>query len=169
MQDEAAGRLRPLAVDDLETIRAWRNHPNVRSSMFSTSEISREEHQGWFDRASADAARRLLLLERDDRAIGFVQFQILGGGGIAEWGFYVAPGAKKGTGGLLARHALRFAFRDAGFHKVCGRVLAFNEPSIAFHLKFGFQREGILREHHFDGSRYHDVLCFGLLKPAQQD
>ncbi|RXZ65078.1 UDP-4-amino-4,6-dideoxy-N-acetyl-beta-L-altrosamine N-acetyltransferase [Pelagerythrobacter rhizovicinus] len=158
-----------MAADDLETIRAWRNHPNVRSSMFSTNEITREEHQAWFDRASADAARRLLLLERDDRAIGFVQFQVLGEGGIVEWGFYVAPRAQKGTGSLLSHHALRFAFQHAGFHKVCGRVLAFNEPSIAFHLKFGFLREGILREHHFDGSRYHDVFCFGLLKSAWHD
>lgn len=168
MQHETTDRLRPLTGDDLETIRAWRNHPDVRSSMFSTNEITRDEHRAWFDRASADAARRLLLLERDDRAAGFVQFEIVGDGGIAEWGFYVAPGAKKGTGGLLARYALRFAFQDAGFHKVCGRVLAFNEPSIAFHLKFGFLREGILREHHFDGSRYHDVFCFGLLRPVEQ-
>jgi UDP-4-amino-4,6-dideoxy-N-acetyl-beta-L-altrosamine N-acetyltransferase len=169
MLDDTAERLRPLAADDLETIRAWRNHPDIRRCLFSTHEIPRDEHQAWFEHASEDSARRLLLLERDNRAAGFVQFQVLAAGGIVEWGFYVAPGAEKGTGSVLARHALRFAFHDAGFHKVCGRVLAFNEPSIAFHLKFGFRREGTLREHHFDGTRYHDVLCFGLLQAAEQD
>jgi len=30
-------------------------------------------------------------------------------------------------------------------------------------LRLGFQREGVLRQQHFDGQQYHDVVCFGLL------
>lgn len=169
MLNDTVERLRALTADDLETIRAWRNHPDTRGSMFSSNEIARVEHQAWFERCSADPSRQLLLLEQGNYATGFVQFQTFGDGGIVEWGFYVAPGGKKGTGSVLARHALRFAFHDAGFHKVCGRVLAFNEPSIALHLKFGFRREGLLLEHHFDGKRYHDVCCYGLLRAAYRD
>jgi UDP-4-amino-4,6-dideoxy-N-acetyl-beta-L-altrosamine N-acetyltransferase len=48
-------------------------------------------------------------------------------------------------------------------HKLCGQALAFNERSIRFHQNLGFRREGVLRQQHFDGEQYHDVVCFGLL------
>jgi len=169
MEHSSAAKLRRVTAADLETIRGWRNDPRVSSSMFSSQTVTRNEHRAWFDRVSSDPDRSLFVLEREDAPRGFVQFHVVGTGGIAEWGFYVAPDAERGTGRLLAEHALRFAFSDANYHKVCGRVLAFNSPSIAFHLKFGFSLEGTLRDHHFDGERYHDVLCFGLLHSAQPD
>jgi RimJ/RimL family protein N-acetyltransferase len=59
--------------------------------------------------------------------------------------------------------ALHHAFGVLGVHKVSGQALDFNTASIRFHERLGFRREGLLREHHFDGERYHDILCFGLL------
>ena len=44
-------------------------------------------------------------------------------------------------------------------------VYTFGNP-IAAHCyeKIGFQREGLLRQHAFDGQRYHDVVIMGYLK-----
>jgi len=156
-------RLRPMTADDLETVLAWRNHPQVRRCMFSSGEIAPDEHAAWFARASVDTDRMLLIFERDGDPSGFVSFDGTAKGGVVDWGFYLAPEAPRGTGAVLGRHALDYAFVDNGFHKVCGRVIGFNRRSAAFHLKLGFQQEGILREQHFDGSCYHDVVCFGML------
>lgn len=163
MPVDAGDRLRPMAANNLDMVLAWRNHPEVRRFMFSNTEIGREEHIAWFERASVDPDRKLLIFEQGDVPLGFVSFERVGKGAIADWGFYLAPDAPRGTGGALGRQALGHAFGDAGFHKLCGRVIAFNERSVAFHLKLGFHREGVLREQHFDGSRYHDVICFGML------
>lgn len=159
----AAVRLRAMREDDLERVLSWRNHPEVRRYMYSQHEIGLDEHRRWFERAAQDPARHLLVFEKDGLPRGFVNLSLIASGGIADWGFYVAPEAPKGTGRLLGRSALDYAFIEVGLHKVCGQALAYNERSIRFHRSLGFLEEGTLRDQHHDGQRYHDVVCFGLL------
>lgn len=156
-------RIRPMVREDLERVLGWRNHPEVRRYMYTRHEISLDEHTRWFERASVDPARHLLIFECGDLPLGYVQFHRSTQGVIADWGFYVAPDAPGGTGRRLGECALEHAFGALKLHKVCGEALAFNERSIHFHLRLGFQQEGRLREQHFDGQKYHDVVCFGLL------
>ena len=148
---------------DLEQVLSWRNHPDIRRYMYTQHEISLEEHTSWFARVSQDPERHLLVFEVDAIPLGFINIHQIAPGGIADWGFYAAPDAPKGTGRTLGDAALLYAFKTVGLHKLCGQALVFNERSIRFHLDLGFQREGVLRHQHFDGQHYHDVLCFGLL------
>jgi len=64
---------------------------------------------------------------------------------------------------------LQFYFMERGFHKVEVEVFAFNEASIALHEKFGFVLEGTLRENHYTMGKWHDALCYGLLKDEFMD
>lgn len=159
----ADGYLRPMAHDDLELVLSWRNHPQVRSYMYTRHEISLAEHSAWFERATRDPKRHLLLLDIGGRAQGFVNLHEIAPGGIADWGFYLAPDAPQGTGRKLGQSALAYAFADIGLHKVCGQALASNARSIRFHQRLGFSQEGVQRQQHFDGQSYHDIVCFGLL------
>jgi UDP-4-amino-4,6-dideoxy-N-acetyl-beta-L-altrosamine N-acetyltransferase len=155
--------VRRMVEGDLEQVLAWRNHPDVRRFMYTQHEIGLAEHRAWFERASQDEHRHLLIVEEEGLALGFVQFNEPSQNGVAEWGFYAAPNTPKGTGRKLAHAALDHAFGALGFHKVCGQALDFNERSIAFHRSLGFIDESVLREQYFDGDRYHAVHCFGLL------
>ncbi|WP_339651680.1 UDP-4-amino-4,6-dideoxy-N-acetyl-beta-L-altrosamine N-acetyltransferase [Halopseudomonas pelagia] len=157
------GLIRRMTGNDLEQVLSWRNHPDVRRFMYTQHEITLAEHIRWFDRASVDTARHLLIFEIDGEAQGFINLHEIAPGGIADWGFYAAPNAHKGTGRQLGNKLLQYAFGELGFHKICGQALAFNERSIQFHLRLGFEQEGILRDQHFDGQQYHSVVCFGLL------
>lgn len=158
-------RLRPLTDADLACIRGWRNAPSVRAHLFTTQEISADEHRRWFDKLSVDTSRRLWLYERDGRALGFVQLSGVAPGGIADWGFYAAPDAPRGSGRAMGRLALAKAFGEEQLHKVCGQTLAGNTASIRCHLALGFRAEGVLREQHRDAQGgYHDIHCFGLLR-----
>lgn len=170
MNDVDAGMpcVRPMTEADLEAVLAWRNHPEVRRWMFSQQEIALDSHRQWFERARQDKARHLLVFELGGEPRGFVNIGVLAGGQVADWGFYASPDAPKGTGRLLGQSALRYAFETAALHKVCGQVLAFNERSLRFHQSLGFQLEGTLRDQHFDGTRHHDVMCFGLLRHEWQ-
>lgn len=158
-----ADHLRRMVHDDLGQVLAWRNHPDVRRFMYTQQEIGMEQHQQWFERTIQDPRRHLLVFEADGKAAGFVNLGELAGG-IVDWGFYASPDAPRGTGRRLGRAALRHAFADLGLHKVCGQVLSYNERSLRFHEALGFRREGELRDQHFDGEGYHDVICFGLLQ-----
>lgn len=157
------GHLRRMTGHDLERVLAWRNHPDVRQYMYTQHEIGLDEHTRWFERASQDPRKHLLIFELDQVPLGFVNFSLTSTPGVADWGFYAAPEAPKGSGRHMGHAALSYAFGQIALHKVCGQALAYNDRSIRFHLTQGFRQEGILRDQHFDGRSYHDVVCFGLL------
>lgn len=156
-------QIRRMMHADLERVLAWRNHPDVRRYMYTQHEIALDEHQRWFERSLQDPKKHLLVFEVNQQPLGFVNFNEAVNGSIADWGFYVAPDAPKGSGRQLGCAALSHAFTQLQLHKVCGQALAYNERSIQFHQSLGFQQEGILRDQHFDGERHHHVICFGLL------
>lgn len=156
-------RMRSMQNTDLLQVLAWRNHPNVRRFMFSQYEIKPDEHFLWFELNRQNPKKHLLVFEANHNPQGVVCFSEVGGRGVVEWGFYLAPDAPKGSGRQLGRTALSHAFSQCNFHKVYGRTLVYNQRSIGLHQSLGFQLEGVLRDQHFDGERYHDVHCFGLL------
>lgn len=157
-------RVRRLAAQDLPAVLSWRNHPSVRSVMFSQHEIAPEEHQVWFERTSSDPSRRLLIVEDEAGPLGFVQFNDVVANGIADWGFYARPDAPKGTGRRLGTAALDHAFNELGLHKVCGQAITTNDASIAMHRRLGFVEEGILRDQKYVNGTYYSLMCFGLLR-----
>jgi UDP-4-amino-4,6-dideoxy-N-acetyl-beta-L-altrosamine N-acetyltransferase len=156
--------LRRVETADLPQILQWRNHPEIRNYMLTQREIEWEEHQRWFSSAAIDRSRRLLMVEEDGVPLGFVQFTGVIPDGSADWGFYAAPQAPKGSGKKLGLAALDHAFGSLQLHKVCGQALAFNSASIRMHEALGFVREGTLREQHRLGDRYHNLICFGYLR-----
>ena len=156
--------IRPMQRQDLERVLDWRNHPDIRRVMLTQHEITLPEHRVWFERSSADPAKRLLIVEEHGVPLGYVHFIGVATGAAADWGFYAAPDADKGSGRKLGRAALHFAFQGLGLHKVCGQALSFNHASVRFHRSLGFQQEGVLREQHLLGNAYHDLICFGLLR-----
>ena len=170
MTEKTAGKslVRPMVHADLERVLAWRNHSEVRRHMHTQHEITLDEHQRWFERTMQDTRKHLLIFELGNQPLGFVNFSELASGGIAEWGFYAAPDAPQGSGRRLGHTALDHAFTQLKLHKICGQALAYNERSIRLHQSLGFQQEGVLRDQHFDGERYHHVICFGLLSHEWQ-
>lgn len=159
----AMNKLRSMTESDLEYVLQWRNHPEVRRYMYTTHEIHLDEHRKWFSFASNNPAIELLIYEQGDKAQGVVNITRTRCREVADWGFYLAPDAPKGIGRELGIQALKYAFQGLALHKLCGQALGFNESSISFHKRLGFTEEGRLREQHFDGRQFHDVVCFGLL------
>lgn len=155
--------VRRMNHDDLSMVLAWRNHPDVRRFMFTQHEIALHEHQQWFAKVSQDATRCLLIVENELEPIGFVQFNNVSVGGVADWGFYASPTAPKGSGRLLGTLSLTYAFEELQLHKVCGQAIESNDASIGFHKSLGFAVEGALRDQQRIQGTYHTLICFGLL------
>jgi UDP-4-amino-4,6-dideoxy-N-acetyl-beta-L-altrosamine N-acetyltransferase len=168
MSAEQPSRLsvRPMGPSDLARVLAWRNDIRVRRFMFSPHEIAMDDHRSWFERSLENPAIHLLVFERDAEPQGFINFNSAAGAGRAEWGFYTAPEAPRGTGQMLGRAALDHAFDELRFSAVVGKVLGYNERSLHMHEALGFQREAVLPDQHFDGERHHDVVCFCLTAAA---
>jgi len=156
------GSIRLMNASDLSMVLEWRNHEDVRKYMFTQHEISMEEHAKWFDRASQDKSKCNLIFEYMSELVGFVSFNFRDSSLSADWGFYMAPSSKKGTGTLLGASALNYAFTDLGLDRVYGQAISYNERSIEFHLKLGFTNEGRALEQYDDGVKLYDIICFSL-------
>jgi len=160
--------VRAMRDDDLERVLGWRNHPEVRRFMYTQHAITPSEHKRWFENSQRDPARSLLIYEQAGVPLGFVNITQTVLEHIADWGFYIAPDAPRGTGLRLGQTTLDFAFSSLALHKVCGQALGFNGRSIRFHEKLGFVHEGTLRDQHYDGTAYQTIIHFGLLRHEWQ-
>ena len=155
--------LRRMQISDLDIVLGWRNDPRVRKHMFNSNLIKQEDHKAWFENASNDTTRHLLLLLRANIPFGFAQLQFSNCATIADWGFYVDPDGPAGQGKVLGQAVLSYGFEQLRLHRITGRVLSQNLRSINFHKHLGFVDEGILRSHHYTKNGYQDVCLFGLL------
>tara|TARA_R110001583_G_scaffold185625_1_gene345863 strand:+ start:13616 stop:14101 length:486 start_codon:yes stop_codon:yes gene_type:complete len=154
-----------MQQSDLEHVLIWRNQPEVRRWMYSRHEIAMVEHQAWFTSSNQNPLRHLLIYQDQHHALGFAHIQQkVSCPRVADWGFYLAPDAGKGSGHKLGEAVLDYAFANLELHKLCGEVLAHNTRSLKFHQRLGFQQEGVLRENYLDEQQYRDVILFGLLK-----
>ena len=154
--------LRRMQVRDLDIVLDWRNDIRVRKHMFNSNLIRQQDHTVWFENASNDPKRHLLILLRANVPFGFAQLQFSECSTVADWGFYVDPDGPAGQGKALGQVVLSYGFDQLRLHRITGRVLAENLPSINFHKHLGFVEEGILRSHHRTEDGYQNVYLFGL-------
>ncbi len=158
--------LRDVEVTDLQLILQWRNRPEIREKMYTTHEISWDEHQAYFNKVwNDDTKRYLLCIDDEGHPVGVVNFADIDRvNNRAFWGFYSGDTSKRGVGTQMELLALTLAFDEMHLHKLSAEVLSTNQPVLDFHLKFGFQLEGTFRQHHLTQAGYVDVHRIGLLR-----
>lgn len=157
-------KLRPVVERDLALLLEWRNHEKNRSMMITQSTIEYADHLKWFQRTQSEGKTVLLMYEEQGQPLGYVNFSGAQAGQVVEWGFYTSPQAAKGTGLRMGSAALKLAFDQYRFHKVCGTVLAFNTASLVYHQRLGFSQEGEQRDQIQVGTQYVNLIHFGLLR-----
>jgi UDP-4-amino-4,6-dideoxy-N-acetyl-beta-L-altrosamine N-acetyltransferase len=156
-----------IAIDDsnFEIIREWRNQPLVRRNMYTTHEISSDEHIKWWDRTKSREDCRYFIYELSGVPSGVVGFTSIDARcGHAFWAFYAAPNAARGTGGRMEYLALEHVFGTLGLRKLSCEVLSFNVPVLRLHEKFGFQVEGVFVEQHKADEGWADVHRLAIFK-----
>ena len=159
--------LRLMTEADLSLVLEWRNHPEIRRHMYSQREISPAEHAKWFKNTSANPSRVLLIFEVDGAPMGYASFT-LHEDSEADWGFYLAPNAPKGTGRLMGNAITNYAFSVLGLEKLCGEVLENNVSSQRFHLHHGFVLETIFREKKTGAQKFCNVQKYVLTRNGWQ-
>jgi UDP-4-amino-4,6-dideoxy-N-acetyl-beta-L-altrosamine N-acetyltransferase len=160
-------QLRDIQFEDKEMIRQWRNKPEVAKYMYTDHHIAPEEHSLWFDRISDDPRSRYWIIVCDQIDVGLVNiYDIDEKNRRCYWAFYLAdPSARgKGVGSFVEYSILSYVFEKLDFNKLCCEVLGFNEAVVNMHKDFGFQQEGLFREHIIKGGHVFDVVCLGVLR-----
>lgn len=166
---ETAGavHLRPIELDDMTRILAWRNLPEVAAYMYTDHVISDAEHARWFAGAMTDATKRYWIIELDGEPVGLANlYDISASQKRAYWAFYLADDRVrgKGVGSATERFVMRHVFEELGLDVLCCEVLATNEGVVRMHQRYGFQVDGVLRRHVIKAGERVDVVALSLLR-----
>jgi UDP-4-amino-4,6-dideoxy-N-acetyl-beta-L-altrosamine N-acetyltransferase len=158
-------QLVPLSQEYLGLVLEWRNKPEIRKNMYTTHEITKEEHKSWFNGLCNDLTRRYFVFELDGNPCGVIGFvDINKGSKSASWAFYSGDTSVRGIGSMMEIAALDYAFNTLELNKLFCEVLEFNESVIKFHKKHGFQVEGVFRKQHSYENKLWDIYRLAIFK-----
>ena len=152
-------------------VRTLRNQPDVRKYMYTSHEISEQEHANWLASLKGNARQQVFVVIKDEQAVGVVSLNAINVlQKTADWAFYLDVGLQgKGLGSVVEFWMLDYAFGAAGLEKLNCEVLAMNTAVVKMHQKFGFEVEGVRRQNILrDGARI-DVVLLGITKEEWQN
>jgi RimJ/RimL family protein N-acetyltransferase len=159
-------------------------HTRDAAALVTLAEEIASEPEGWLIsdggwRTAADERRYLRAIRRYRDAAVFVAESEDGIVGrlsvgrdphpasrhVADLGLMVADGyRRRGIGRALLEQAVAWA-REAGVRKLELHVFPWNEPAIHLYEQFGFEREGLRKDHYRRGGEYVDAILMALLLP----
>lgn len=155
------------ACPDIQAhVRTLRNQPDVRKFMYTSHEISEQEHANWLVSLQGNPRQQVFVVIKDEQAVGVVSLNAINVlHKSADWAFYLDTGLQgKGVGSVVEFWMLDYAFGVAGLEKLNCEVLAMNATVVKMHQKFGFEIEGVRRQNVVkDGIRV-DVVLLGITK-----
>jgi UDP-2,4-diacetamido-2,4,6-trideoxy-beta-L-altropyranose hydrolase len=131
--------LRAATLDDSADLLSWRNDEQIRSVSHNTAIISPEDHARWFAGTLGNPARRLLIGEDREGALGVVRFDKQNTN--AEVSIYLAPhrlGSGLGANLLMAGEVEIAAFWP-DISEVLAEVLPANGASKELFLSCGYR------------------------------
>ncbi|WP_439816536.1 GNAT family N-acetyltransferase [Zavarzinia sp. CC-PAN008] len=142
----AGVRLRPLAPEDGERVRAWRNRDDVRRWFVDSAPVAAVAQQAWVAAQRARAGDFAWIVEdaaRPGTAVGLVSLHGLGEGGrVGELGRVMAAPEARGGGhqAPALRAVIRHAFDDLGLDAIGLDVKPDNAPALRLYRRCGFRQ-----------------------------
>ncbi len=163
-------RLRPIAQDDLDSLRRWMDDSEVMRywaipEPLVTEQSFEADLNGRF--ARFDSAGYFIIEDPTGSAIGRIEFERLS---VLERSAEVmiligereAQGKGYGTDAMTA--LLGYLFHQRDLHRVWLTVLSDNAVAIKSYERAGFVNEGTLREDIFFNGKTHDQFIMSILR-----
>jgi len=174
--------LKVIERENIETMRSWRNNPELRKNFREWRELSEMDQEKWFSTRvnNNDNWVGLEIHSKADITDGPKKDQLIGYAGLqyinwllrsSEFGIYIANyqpfrGHRLGTDALNT--LIRYGFEELGLHKIWCEVFEFNS-AIHVYEGMGFKRDGVLRDSCFKGGKYWNSIVLSLLDSEYQN
>ncbi len=133
-----------LTDEEKWSVLRWRNHPDIRSRMFSSHEISLEEHLSFLNHLKSDPTS--LYWKVGDKGVVSLK-RVDKKNGNAYLGIYKNPqDTDRDSAKYLMKVLLTITFEQLQLHTLKLEVFSDNPRAVNFYNKCGFNQEGRLRE-----------------------
>lgn len=150
-----------------ELIRRLRNKGEIRKWMYSDHIISKKEHSRFIKNLFTNNKNFYWLVKNNNGGyIGVVSLNRMDFRNKNSYlGIYADPDNNLlGKGKLLMGAIKELIFNKLNFHTLKLEVIAYNERAFDFYKKYGFKREGKLKEFVFKNGRCRDVVVMGITR-----
>jgi UDP-4-amino-4,6-dideoxy-N-acetyl-beta-L-altrosamine N-acetyltransferase len=131
-----------LSETEKNNILLWRNHPNIKRWMYTSYNITKEEHFNFIKTLEKDESKQYFMVQYNTEAIGVIYFTDIDyNKKVAEFGIYANPD-KKGYGKYLMTSITDYAFDVMKLNRIYAEVFANNNKAIKLYRKFSFIQVG---------------------------
>ena len=159
--------LKGITKSDSSKIYEWVNKEELRPLTGTLYPISEYEHEEWVERQSKNPNGKIFMVYEKESGqaigtIGLKNFDHVNSN--AE--LYISLGEIFG-GGNGKDALVNYAFLHLNFHRIYLHVFESNRRAIRCYEKAGFEKEGILIDHHFQNGRYENVIIMGRVYSPQ--
>ena len=160
--------IRALRDEQRLELLELRNLPDIRGNMYDCSVISAPNHLNWCAKVAESETDHIHILMQADTIVGQLGFRdISWANSRCDWAFYLSDSLRgRGIGKALEVVALKHVFEDLRLNKLNCEVIDFNQAVVAMHKSFGFEVEGVRKEHVRRESTFHDAILLGMTAKA---
>jgi UDP-4-amino-4,6-dideoxy-N-acetyl-beta-L-altrosamine N-acetyltransferase len=154
--------MRNLCLGDSETVRRWRNKPEVARYMYNQHEIGVEEHERWFRHMLTDSSVRYWMIVCDGEDVGVANLvNIDQEARSCSWAFYLGSDTVRGRGlgRVVEWFVLNYVFEQMKFAELHCEVLTTNQPVINLHKTFGFRLNPEKTKHVSTEGKTYDIVA----------
>jgi RimJ/RimL family protein N-acetyltransferase len=161
-----------LSVAFAADIMRWKNDKSLSELILSNYQTTTiEEAENWIFRNSTDKNQVLkgifVVINAQKILVGIVRLMYIDTKNKhAEFGIYIGDSQHRGKGyGQIATQLIvDEAFVKQGLHKVYLKVDESNIAAIKSYQKVGFEIDGRLKDHVFDGTNYKTLLLMSVIE-----
>ncbi|MFZ3070191.1 MAG: GNAT family protein [Anaerolineaceae bacterium] len=172
-------RLRAAERSDIPLFTRWLSDPEVTENLLLRIPMALAEEENWYENMLRQpSAEHVYVVEiklpaADDGTeptwlpIGNTSFMsIREFDRCAEIGIFLGEKAywNQGYGTETMQTMLRHGFETLNLHRIWLQVYASNKRGIRAYEKAGFNREGVLREGHYQHGQYLDIYIMSVLR-----
>ena len=163
--------LRPLSLEDTDSIVRWRNADFVKKNLYTQDELTSEQHIEYFHRfvETQKVIQFIISVQENDLSLDigttFLK-NIDKHNKKAEYGVFIGEkdALGKGFGKIATKLTLDYAFISLDLNRVYLSVFADNVSAIKAYEKSGFFVEGKLIQDHLRCDGYADVIIMGITR-----
>ena len=160
--------------DSNETLRSWRNNPEIRQYFREHREITRSMQKDWYEKRVHNNPNQYDFEIHDietKKLIGHCGLYYVNWiARMAEFSIYVGDMdyRGKGIGSDALRTLIKYGFSQLNLNKIWCEVYS-NNSALEIYRKVGFVDEGVLRQNHFKDGAYVDSYVLSMLRSEWTD
>jgi diamine N-acetyltransferase len=165
--------LRPLRIDDIDTLYTWETDPelNILGGWTPSARLGPEAFRRKFERRIEEPEddRVTFAIEWEARFVGYIELALIDRREArAAVGIVIGDRSawRRGVGSGAVRILLDYGFTVMGLERIYAEVYDYNQASRRLFERVGFAHEGVLRQHEFHNGARQDTHVFGML-PAE--